>query len=538
MSPERRFWLSRLARRLPLVLAVFALIGGGALALAYVLPPTYASETQITVAAAQIADRANGPATATPPLEQLQLFQQRLLTRANLLAIAARLQVFAGQATMSADQIAAAMTRATTVSSVTGRDQATLMTIGFSARTPELAAGVVNEYLTLILQDDARIRTDSARQTLDFFTQEVTRLDAALDAQTRKLGAFKHDNAATLPENLAYMRQQEASLQDRLVLNAHDVGVLLQERDRLVQVFAATGTGITTAPQDTPGQRQMADLQARLGAALAVYSRLNPRVKMLQAQIDQLQAQIDAATAAQSASARAAAESAVESANGSGAAALPVGDGSPGGTARALVALQLSDIRDRLAALASQKTAIEAELADLTRAVAASPATALALDTLQRDTDALQAQYAAAVASKAQAAMAARVAALSRGERITVLEQPAVPTDPVRPHRAMIAALGLGGGLAAGLGLALLLEMLGRTLRRPADLVARLGVTPLATLPYLPGRRARARARALSALAVLALIAAVPLALLALNDYAPPPDQLAQALMSGLGIAG
>jgi uncharacterized protein involved in exopolysaccharide biosynthesis len=535
MSPARRFWLSRLLRRLPLVLAVFALVGGAALALAWVLPPTYAAQTQITVAAAQIPDRTVGPTDATPPMEQLQLFQQRLLTRANLLAIAAKLQVFAGQPDMSADEIAAAMTRATTITSVTGRDQATLMTIGFAARTPDLAAGVVNEYLTLILQDDARIRTDRARQTLDFFTQEVARLAAALDAQTRKLLAFKRDNAATLPENLAYMRQQESSLQDRLALNAHDVGVLVQERDRLVQVFASTGTGITTAPQDTPGQRQMADLQARLSAALAVYSRQNPRVKMLQAQIDQVQASIDAATAAQSTAARAAAESAVQ---GTGATALPVGDGSPGSTARALVALQLSDIRDRLAALATQKTELEARLAQLASAVAGSPATALALDTLQRETDALQTQYSAAVAAQAQAAQAARVAALSRGERITVLEQPAVPTDPVKPRRAMIAALGLGGGLAGGLALAVLLEMLGRTLRRPDDLVARLGITPLATLPYLPTRREQSRERAITTLAVLAMLAAVPLALLALDAYALPPELLGARLMSNVGITG
>ena len=157
---------------------------------------------------------------------------------------------------------------------------------------------------------------------------------------------------------------------------------------------------------------------------------------------------------------------------------------------------------------------------------------------MQRDTDALQTQYNAAVASQAQAAMAARVAALSRGERITVLEQPAVPTDPIKPRRMMIAALGLGGGLAGGLGLALLLEMLTRTLRRPQDLVARLGLTPLATLPYLPTRREQSRSRALAALAVIAVIAAVPLALLALDTCALPPDLLGARLMFGLGITG
>ena len=187
MNPAARFWAARALRRLPLVLAVFLLIGGAAVTAALLLPPTYASSTQITVAAAEIPDRLTGTPDTPPPLEQLQLFQQRLLTRANLLAIAAKLQVFADQQAMTADRIVDAMTRATTVTSVSGRDQASLMTIRFEARTPALAAAVVNEYLTLILQDDARARADRARQTLDFFTQEVARLAAALDAQALSL---------------------------------------------------------------------------------------------------------------------------------------------------------------------------------------------------------------------------------------------------------------------------------------------------------------------------------------------------------------
>ena len=41
------------------------------------------------------------------------------------------------------------------------------------------------------------------------------------------------------------------------------------------------------------------------------------------------------------------------------------------------------------------------------------------------------------------------------------------------------------GGVGAGLGFILLLEMLNRSIRRPVDLTGQLGIQPFATIPYI-----------------------------------------------------
>ena len=47
---------------------------------------------------------------------------------------------------------------------------------------------------------------------------------------------------------------------------------------------------------------------------------------------------------------------------------------------------------------------------------------------------------------------------LAKAQRISVIEQAIAPTDPESPNRLLIAIGGIVGGLAAGLGLVVLLE--------------------------------------------------------------------------------
>ncbi len=563
MNGSLRYYLSLFLRRLPLFLLVATVISGIGITLAVVLPPTYASEAQVTVESSQIPDKLAGPTVSTPAIEQLQIFQQRLMTRPNLLAIANKLKVLKNQSAMSADQIVKEMTTRTKISSVSGRDQATLMTIGFEGRTPQLAAGVVNEYLTLMLQDDAKVRTDQAGQTLDFFNQEVVRLNTALDAQNQKVLAFKKANADALPENLQFMRSQQAVLQDRLAQSDRDEATLAEQRDRLIQIFSTSGHLKAAGDLRSPDQKQLDALQSQLTEALAIYSPQNPKVKMLQARIGQLQKAVDTQSAAQPAAAATAgaampdAPVAPAAATGSDAAAGGAGQDDPGAASppvagvaaltgndvetappSSLLDLQLADINSRLASLKAQREDIRHQLEVLADAIHRTPTNALTLDGLQRDYDNIQAQYNAAVANQAQASTGERIASLSRGERITVIEQPAVPSDPVKPRRVLIAGGGVGGGIAAGLALIVLLELINSTIRRPADLVKKLGVTPIATIPYLHTRRELLRRRSLKLLMIMLVLAVVPVGLLAINAYYLPLDLIGQRLMDNFGIRG
>lgn len=503
-DPERpsqlRWWLRRAMKRLPLILGIAGGASALAVAVALRLPAVYESQTQITVAASQIPQGIRVDTQAPSALEQLQLFQSRLLTRANLLDIARRLHVFAYQSDMSADQIVAAMRKATKITSSSGRDQATLMTISFDARRPDLAAGVVNAYLTVMLKDDVSLRTQQARGRLDFFRQEVAQLGKAQDVLGAKILAFKQSHDASLPDNLSYLRQQLSAAQTGLDQIGARAAQLDREQARLVQTYATTGSG---GYGQSPAQRKLEAAQTALEQAQAVYSARNPRVQMLKAQVAVLQKAV-----------------AADQARGAG-----LDTTNP---AAALVKLQLQDVQARKARLVEQRKTLKQQVVQLQAAIAAVPATAQALSELERNQTGLQVQYASAVKNLDAAQQAERIAALSRGQRISVLQQPAVPTDPIRPRRGLIALAGIAGGLAAGLALAVALEVLDRRLHRGEDLVRHLGITPLAVLPRTMTRRERLARQSRRVLGLVTLAGGMVLVFLALMQPWLPVARIMQ----------
>jgi hypothetical protein len=69
----------------------------------------------------------------------------------------------------------------------------------------------------------------------------------------------------------------------------------------------------------------------------------------------------------------------------------------------------------------------------LKASIEATPGNAIALDTLERDYANTRAQYDAAVANKARAETGDTIEALSKGQRISVIEQAIAPREPPAP---------------------------------------------------------------------------------------------------------
>ena len=118
----------------------------------------------------------------------------------------------------------------------------------------------------------------------------------------------------------------------------------------------------------------------------------------------------------------------------------------------------------------------------------------------------------------------------AKGERFSLVEPAVAPSAPDKPNRVLIAGAGVAGGLGAGLGFIVLLELLNRSIRRPSELSAHLGIQPFATIPYIrTGRELRwKRGVLVSALVVIAV--AIPAALLAIHTYYLPLDLLIRQL--------
>ena len=241
---EVKFYLSLFLRRLHYFLLVSVVVSAVAVIAAMSLPPAYESQTRLLVEGPQIPRELASSTVNIGEREQLEIIRQRLMTRANLLDVARSQNVFEDLGEMSADEIVDAMRARTNIRTGGGRGSPAIMTLTFEARRAAATASVLNEYLTLIEQQNAELRSSRAGTTLEFFQQEVERLGNDLDAQSARILEFKSKNAEALPENLQVQRQD----QRRTAGRAGPVDHLADGFDRvLAPGRVETAVGVTEA---------------------------------------------------------------------------------------------------------------------------------------------------------------------------------------------------------------------------------------------------------------------------------------------------
>ena len=339
-------------------------------------------------------------------------------------------------------------------------------------------------------------------------------LGLQLDQLSSRILAFKEQNKDALPDTLSFRLTQQTGLQDRITTEDRNVGSLKEERARLIAIFNTTGQidAANSAAAQTPEAKQLALLQGQLQQALAVYSDDNPKIKMLRAQIAQQETIVKAQVPT------------IASSN------------APAGSPASMLDVQLASIDARIAQAETAREQLSEQLKILTDTIDRTPANQIALDALNRDLMNIQSQYNNAVAKQSQAAAADRIEALSKGEKVAVIEGASVPDRPLKPKRLLIAAGGIVGGIFLGLGTILLIELLNRSVRRPKDLVKAFGITPIATVPYIrTPHETVARRSMFLALLGLAVIG-IPALIYAVHIYYLPLDVLLATVAAKIGI--
>lgn len=509
---DLRFYLSLFIRRLPYFLLIAATISAVSVIVAISLPPAYESRTRIIIEASQIPDKLAPVTVQMPGAERLQIIETRLLTRPNLLDIARELNVLDNQNKLTPDEIVTAMMARTSIRRSAGRDSATVMDIRFEARTPQLAAGVLNRYLELIQKDDLVVRQARAGQTMDFFQTEVARLSKELQEKGAQILVFKNANMDALPDSLAFRLEQRAGLQERLEEAEREIFRLRSQRQQLITIFQQGGNTATSSIPRTEAETQLAQVKSELASALLLYSETNPKVRLLQSRLQLLEGTVAAERSD---------------------AADPEG---PAETGNPALNIQLAEIDTRVATLEDQKSGLERRIKELTESIEKTPATAIQLEEMQRQYENLERQSNSSVERLAQAAAGERIESLSRGERLTIIEQPAVPSLPTKPNRIKIAGAGSALGILMGLGLVFLLEFLNRAPKRPEDIIRRLEVWPMAAIPYTRTKRELYLQRSLKLALIVVILVGGPIAVWAVHTFYLPLDLLADKVMNKLGV--
>jgi uncharacterized protein involved in exopolysaccharide biosynthesis len=512
MLADAKFYLTLVLRRLHYVLILGALGTAVGVSLALILPPVYVANARMVVESERIPGNLAASTVNTEAAAQLELIRQQVLGRATLLDLADRLGLDEAEeagAPRSPDAVVADLRQRIEfrVRSSDGRRRSappvTQVEVRFRDSEPDRAAAVVNELVTLILREDVERRTGTSGETLEFFEQEVDRLDGELADRGARIIGFQEANASALPSTLESRRSQLTRSEERLLQSEREL-TLLRDRRRGVEALRDTGQplaaegGGARSPQEAELQR----LRDSYDASSALLSPENPRMRVLRTRIEALE---EIVAERQRAAAAAGGEVGVE-----GAAPLDPYE------------LQLQDIAQQEEFLVDQIGRLEERIEALRASIEATPANQVALSALQRDYDNVRQQYDRAVAARARAETGDMIEALSKGQRVVVTEQATPPGAPVSPDRPRLVLLGAGGGLGLGLALVLLLELLNGSVRRPADIVRGLEITPLATLPFVrTAAEIRARRLRLAAV-VLAVMVGIPAALWAVDRFYMP----------------
>ncbi|MFN4129666.1 MAG: GumC family protein [Paracoccaceae bacterium] len=504
---DLRFHFFLLMKRLPYVLAIMVVTTAAGVILAYTLPPVYRAEARLLVESPQIPDELAASTVRSTAEEILLGIEQRLVARNNLLDLANRFNLYAEVPDMLEDVRIEDMRRRIQITMPPFQRSTGLVIVSFDAAEPEQSALLTNALVEQILAQSIEVRTAASGGTLDFFQQEVKRLSEEMALQNAKILEFEQQNRSALPESLEYRRTRQSTQQERLLQVDRELAGLRDRRQRLADLYDRTGRlGPSLAPL-TPEQARLETLRQELASALVMFSPENPRVRALRIQVAALE------------------EAVREQTGGSEVDGLPNA-----------FDLQVADLDGQIDFLAQQKGLLERELAEIDASIQATPANAIVLGGLRSDYDNLRVQYDQATQSLADARIGDRIEVTSRGQRITLIEDAAIPSAPAEPNRKLVVAAGLGAGLVLSSLLYFLLEVMNATVRRPAEMIGALDIVPFGAVPYLETRSEIRRHRIKLGLGLATAAIGLPAAIYYFDAYVFPLGDLMAIAAEKLGL--
>jgi polysaccharide biosynthesis transport protein len=512
-------YVRALTRRIWTILIVFLVGSVLAAAVAYVLPPVYESTARILVESQQIPEDLAQATVRQSVAERLELIEQRLMTRQNLLNVVERNGLFTNTPGLTPTQKVDLIRDATTFEPLTvgearrGPALISAFNITYRANNAQLAARVANEFVTMVLEQNIASRSDRARETYEFFSQEVERLAGELLDLETQIARYKNEQGDALPDSYQFRMSELAGLEQRQ-FERERRRLQLGEQRRMIEQFMRNGTGAPGTPQ-SPEERQLADLRRALVQKRSILAESHPEIVALKANIGALEASLLPDPAAE---------------------AEP-DEEAPATTLAAAQARSQIDLIDReLALIAEQQRADEARAIELRDSLGRTPQVEMALSAYQRRYANLQTRYDTVVHKLAEAETGQRLEVNRQAERFEVIEQAQVPNGPVAPNRLLIAGGGGVASLGLALAIALALELINPAIRTSADLQRRLQLHPVVAVPYIHTRGERRRQAVKWMIRIALVVGGLAALLWAVDQYVMPLQVLWSRLLDKSGI--
>lgn len=290
---DLQHYISILQRRWLFLLIPFVLVLAVGLVVVVLKRPVYLAEGKILVESQQIPTDLVRPTITATANERIQVIEQRIMIRDNLLGIVDKFNMFPNERDkMSTTQLLDMMRERTQISTYAlnkGRrgDGLTIaLTIGFEDENPKTAMLVANEFITLILAEDARNRASRAQETTNFLAQEVKRLETGLGSVDAQMADYKRTHASdATPQKLSLqLALIMAELQEKSAVfsQSHPDVIRLQRQLNALEKLAAQTAQAETGLETLQNQREALQRQLDRAAEKLSAARLGENLERAQ----------------------------------------------------------------------------------------------------------------------------------------------------------------------------------------------------------------------------------------------------------------
>ncbi len=523
-----REFLRAMRRHTVVILAVVCLGVVGSIYFALGRQSLYETSAKVLIESQQIPDDLARSTVNLTTSERLQLIEQRLMARDNLVGMIEKLGLFADAPDMPITKKVDALRLATHFNSITAPTQtygnavnvfAFTVTVQLGDR--EQAAAVANEFVDSAIEQNLSVRSQRVKETLAYFEQEDKRVGQAIAELEVKIAHFKRDNPEALPESLEFRREELRRSQERDL--EIDASLLQLEESRAALNLALigeapAGMGIVAA---TPAETELGRLEVELAQKRKVLAPNHPDIRRLTSQLAAVTALVEQApTDKKQPDAAPPPRSALNQAQ------------------QTAIRRQLSQIDAQIQLLKDQKASLADRRLELGNSIRDTPQAEITLNGLTRQLAELQEQYAIIVQRRAEASTGQQLEASEQSERFHILERALVPDYPVSPNRKKLVVMGSAASVGLAVGIVFLLELLHPVLRTSAQMERQLNLRPVITIPFVPTPGDRRRRRLVQIALLSVIIAAGIAGSVAIDKQRHSPEPLSiRDIFASVGLA-
>lgn len=468
-------------------------------AVTFLIPPQYLSQTLVLIDQQQVPDEYVKPVVAENLDTRLASMREQISSRSRLQPIIERYNLYGNSHLPMGERVDLARKNISVKaikSDITNRGGLPGFFISFTANDAHTAQLVCGEITSLFVNENLRSREASAEGTTDFLKSQLEDAKRSLDEQDAKLATFQRQYVGKLPGEEMPNVNMLTSLNTQLEAATQALGRMEQDKSYIQSMQAqispgSIGSAIPLGPTTVSNplketrQAELRTMEKEQGDLETAYTPDHPDVVSIHRKIAEMRKLVAATPDTVSAA----------SVGSSGATAANKTDALAGQQLRA----QLHSAEVGIESKRREQAQLQSQVRLYQDRISSSPLVQQEFKQLTRDYETAKKFYEDLLTKMNHSKMATDLERRQQGEQFHVMDRPNLPETPIFPKRIYFFSGGIFLGLLVGVATTAFLEYRNTSLRTPQDVWTFTQLPTLATIgmhyddndPKHPKRRHR-----------------------------------------------